>query len=256
MSIVGILPAAGRGIRLGPLPFSKELFPLGYERVANEQAEVTLPHVVSQHVIQGLRQAGVTRCFFIVGPYKEDLIRYYGDGSRLGMQFAYLLQEIQSGMPAALDLVWPWLGPDTLTVFGMPDTIFEPQNAFGRLLEAHQRDGNDVTLGAFPTDKPWKYGMLDWDEKGNVFDLVDKPLETRLTYMWGIGCWSYRFATLMHTYLQAPKKPRKEVVLSDIFEAALEEKLQVRAVPFPQGSYLDIGTPDDLVQALKRFHLL
>ena len=256
MKVVGVIPAAGQGTRLGPLPFSKELFPLGYERKAGGDGPVTVPHVVSQHVLEGMREAGAAKAFLIVGPYKEDILRYFGDGTRFGMRFSYLLQETPTGMPGALDLAWPWLEPDTTTLFGMPDTLFEPRSADTALLECHMRDGNDVTLGAFPTDKPWKYGMMALDEQGNVSDLVDKPKETSLRYMWGIACWSYRFTNLMHEQLAARGRGGKEIVLSDIFEAALQSRLKVRAVPFPQGSYLDIGTPDDLVSALRRFHLI
>ena len=124
------------------------------------------------------------------------------------------------------------------------------------MLCANYVDGNDVTLGAFPTDKPWKYGMMAVDSQGNVSGLIDKPPHTELKYMWGIACWSYRFAALMHEYLLERQNPNKETVLSDIFEAALRKKLQMRAVTFSEGSYLDIGTPDDLLLALRRFNLI
>lgn len=253
--IIGLVPAGGVGSRLGPLPFSKELFPLGYETRVQHGAEVTMPRVVSQHVIEGMRAAGAKRCIIILGPHKEDIVHYYGDGARFGMHFCYLMQEEPTGMPGALELAWPWIGEQSTVLFGMPDTLFKPLHAFEILLRSHREAGNDVTLGAFPTDKPWKYGMLDTDAEGNLTELIDKPEQTNLTYMWGIACWSYQFAKLMHDYLLAHPTPVKEIVLGDIFESAMRVGLRSRAVKLVDGSYLDIGTPDDLIVALQQFNL-
>ena len=50
--LVGIIPAAGRGTRLAPLPFSKELFPLGYQQVKIDDRIQWRPKVVSQYMIE------------------------------------------------------------------------------------------------------------------------------------------------------------------------------------------------------------
>ncbi|HSJ57483.1 MAG TPA: dTDP-glucose pyrophosphorylase, partial [Anaerolineae bacterium] len=105
------------------------------------------------------------------------------------------------------------------------------------------------------TDQPWKLSMVAFDEEGRVLYNVDKPPESDLEYTWGICCWGPRFTELMHGYLQALPRSKREVVLSDVFAAALDQKLEVWSLCFDDGQYLDIGTADELDQALRHFHL-
>jgi glucose-1-phosphate thymidylyltransferase len=158
-------------------------------------------------------------------------------------------------MPYALDLVPPWLKGYEIVLMGMPDTIFEPRNAFKRLLAAHQAWDADLTLGLFKTESPQKFGMIGLDAHYNVVEHVDKPHTTHLKWLWGIACWGPRFTTLLHEVLetQGPdiaKLNGREVVLGDIFDVALRSGLHVKGLPFEDGRYIDIGTYEDLQQAV------
>lgn len=249
--LVGLIPAAGRGARLGPLPFSKELFPLDYQTTHISRSARRLPKVVSQYLVERMVRADVRQIFFILGDRKQDIMQYYGSGERFGTLFAYLYQEDPKGMPFALDLARPWLSEDDITVFGMPDTLFFPEDAFVQLLDFHSQRKNALTLGLFPTDKPSKFGMVDLDAGDNVLTCIDKPVQTSLEYMWGIACWSHVFTILMADYLADQTDVSHEVVLSDVFQYAVDAGLAVQALCFPQGTYLDVGTPDDLIYVLR-----
>jgi glucose-1-phosphate thymidylyltransferase len=121
------------------------------------------------------------------------------------------------------------------------------------LLAAHNSQKYDVTLGLFPTLKPERFGMVAFDQHNHFLYTVDKPAQTDLTYMWGIGCWGPVFSDFMHTWLRKQPPVRGEIVLADIFQAAQHAGLRLGVVPYVNGEYVDIGSLDDLAGMLKRF---
>lgn len=252
-NLVGIVPAAGKGTRLAPFPCAKELFPIGFQDYIVKGQLEKRPKVVSQYIIENMKEAGVRRLLIIVGQGKQDVVEYYGDGSRFGLQIAYLYQERLDGMPSAINLARPWIG-DATVVFGMPDTIVRPITAFKTLLTDHLQSGAELSLGLFPTDRPHKLGMVEIDADNRVLSTVDKPTQTSLKLTWGICCWSVRFTDLLNEFLIEQRPTGKETVLGDVFNAGLARKMNVRGLPIADGRYIDIGTSDELNSALQEFH--
>jgi glucose-1-phosphate thymidylyltransferase len=252
--IVAIIPAAGKGSRLSPFPAPKELFPVGYQDYEIDGHIQKRPKVVSQYLVENIVRAGAKKLFIILGEDKHDIMKYYGDGKRFGVDIAYLFQEKLHGMPQAINLARNWVGDHT-AVFGMPDTIIEPDDAFLRLLTFHREKSSDLTLGLFKTAYPSKFGMADIDEQGNVTNIVDKPVKSELKYMWGCACWTAVFTRFLDEYLQTHPFVQKETLLGDVFLKAIETGLVVKGLPFDHGQYMDIGTADELDLALKKFHL-
>jgi len=252
--IVGIIPAAGKGSRLSPFPCPKELFPVGYQDYEVDGLLQKRPKVVSQYLIENIIQAGAKKLFIILGEDKHDIMKYYGDGNRFGVDIAYLFQEKLHGMPYAINLSKKWLQNNTV-FFGMPDTIIEPKNAFERLLAFHQELRSDLTLGLFLTDRPSKFGMVELGSQNNITFIVDKPTQTELKYMWGCACWAPIFTQLLDDYLKIHPFSGKEVVLGDVFTSAIKNNMTVKGLCFDDGQYMDIGTADELDLALKKFHL-
>jgi glucose-1-phosphate thymidylyltransferase len=250
--LVGLIPAAGQGKRAAFLPCSKEIFPVGSMDVKVEDGMQRRPKPVGLYLLERMGAAGARRILMILSKEKWDIPRYFGNGSQFGVQMAYLLQENLWGMPYALNLARPWLRDETV-LFGMPDTIFDPGDAFQQLLETHSRAAADLTLGLFPTTTPERFGMVAFDDEGRMLYTVDKPAQSELTYMWGIACWGPTFTDFMNMYLQTLMPPEQEVVLADVFQAALEAGLAARVLPFERGEYIDIGTPEALAYAIDRF---
>ncbi|MBN1251706.1 MAG: hypothetical protein JXR51_11520 [Bacteroidales bacterium] len=253
-NLIGIIPAAGKGSRLEPFPCPKELFPVGYQDYNVNGNIQQRPKVVSQYLIENMIKAGVKKFYFIIGEGKSDIMNYYGNGSRFGVNILYLFQEQIIGMPAALNLSFPWVD-NAVYVFGMPDTIIEPNNFFQKLVEYNKETNAVVTLGLFATNTPSKFSMTEIDENNDVLYIVDKPAKSDLTHTWGCACWNQEFATLMNDYLVGSSISSKEIVLADIFNYALEKKLKVNALKLTNAKYIDIGTTDELDSALKKFHL-
>ncbi len=257
MGLIGLIPAAGKGTRLHPLPFSKELYPIGYHPVTIDGEEKLRPKVVSQYLVNHMVRMGVEKIIITLGPGKSDIMDYYGSGRTTGLDIVYNFQSVPRGMPYALDLSFPWLKSDDVIVFGMSDTIIEPENSFVNLKKSFETLKPDLLLGMFPTNNPKKFGMVDFDSnQGTVKTTIDKPQNSKLTHMWGCCMWNYRFAEFMHNTLKESKPVEgKEVVFGDIINKAIEKGLRVCGQPVAEGRYIDIGTIEDLDQALKQFHL-
>lgn len=248
------MPAAGKGSRLAPFPAPKELFPVGYQDFPVNGTIQRRPKVVSQYLIENIRNAGVEKFIIILGEGKSDIMRYYSNGKRFGLDIAYLYQDELKGMPHALSFAENWIENATV-VFGMPDTIIEPYDYFKKLLTYHENESADLSIGLFETNTPQKFGMVAMDENSNVVFTIDKPKETELTTMWGCACWSEKFTILLREFVQANQHNPKEIVLGDAFNLAIEKGLKVKGFKLDGAQYIDIGTSDELDIALKKFHL-
>jgi glucose-1-phosphate thymidylyltransferase len=254
-NIVGVIPAAGEATRLWPLPGSKELFPIGFAEKSINGEPRRHPKVVSQYLVDNMIQAGVEKIYLILSQGKLDIMRYYGDGRRFDAPIAYLMVEQMWGMPYSINQAYPWI-KDATVVFGMPDTIFTPQDALFQVLNEHNRLKADLTLGLYRTVQPWRFGMVEFDDADRVIGFIDKPKQTNLTYMWGHACWGPGFTELMNAQLRSVYEGGKaEIVLSSFFQDALEKKLKISFIRFDDGEYMDIGTPNELEMAISRFSI-
>ncbi|WP_420629796.1 nucleotidyltransferase family protein [Candidatus Leptofilum sp.] len=244
---IGLLPAAGRGSRLGPIPCSKEIMPLGFQSPTSKEADWIPVTTIERH-LQAFSLAQVQQVGIIVGNTKWDIVSYLGNGKRLNLSLAYFFQESLNGMPFALDLTYSWIKEATI-LFSMPDTLITPIDAMTKLVEHHETTKADVTLGLFETDTPKKFGMVELNDKREIIGFVDKPEKTDLSLMWGCAAWSPVFTRFMHQYLKDINLPGKEIVLSDLFLAALDKGLTFEPL-LVEGQYHDIGTPDSFQAAV------
>ncbi len=254
--LIGILPAAGRGSRLGPIPSSKEVMPLGFDPdhpVAEGQGGWRPFTTIESH-LDGFKRAGIQKVVIILGSNKQDIMEYLGGGARYGLSISYLFQEELRGMPFALNLAHPWASNAT-TVFTMPDTLIEPNDATARLLHSHQGAGADLSLGLFETNNPAKFGMVELDADNRIIRFDDKPKQTSLHLMWGLAVWSPVFAEFMNERLAKIARGGNETVLSDIFAGALEAGLHVQGVELRGATYNDIGTPEEFQLVVRKLAL-
>lgn len=248
--IIGLLPAAGQATRLAPLPLSKELFPIGFHPTEAQSTSLR-PKVVSHYLLEKMRFAGITKAFFILRPGKWDIPAYFGDGAMLDMHLGYLTVHVSHGVPYTLNQAYPFV-QKSLIALGFPDILFEPADAFVHV-RAHQANSQaDVVLGLFPTEQYWKAGMVEFDQAGRVYQIIEKPKQTDCRYMWAIALWTPRFTQFLHDYV-ASFTPDQELPIGNVIQAGISAGLRVEAVPFSTGNYLDVGTSDDLIRAIHTF---
>lgn len=259
--LVGLIPAAGRGTRLAPLPFSKELMPVGYQHIS-EGAD-RKPKPVSQYLVDRMRLAGARQIYFIIRPGKWDIADYYGDGSRLGIACAYLHVGAPWGPPFSLAQAVPFIG-DADVVFGFPDILIDPVDSFSPLLARKRETGADVVLGLFHATAREPGDVITVDPDGRVRNLETKeerPLRPDHYTCWMFAVWNARFTAFLHEECQRlarqaeasvranPGAKAPEWPVGAVIAAGIRAGLHVDSVFFDQGRFLDIGEPDGITIA-------
>lgn len=258
-NIVGIIPAGGIGKRMRPLKLWKELVPVGYKTYSEGDGYKFVPRIIAEYTLENMVFGGAQRIVMILNDQKTELLRFFGSGHQYGTSLAYLCQEIDSGiygMPVALDLGYEWI-KDYTVVMGMPDTIVEPFDCFKCLLDMHNDKSSDLTLGVFPTDKPNRLAPVRINSTtGRVEAIFDKPKETKIFNTWNIAAWSSVFTEFLHRYLEDYKQKKKntsnEILLSDVFSAAINKGLNVYGLFYETGKCYDLGDIDEFIKIRAR----
>jgi glucose-1-phosphate thymidylyltransferase len=250
--VVGLIPAAGQATRIAPLPCSKELYPIGFRSVAYGRS--MRPKVASHYLLEKMRLAGISKVYIVLREGKWDIPTYFGDGSILDMNLAYLMIASSLGPAYTLDQAYPFVR-NAVVAFGFPDIIFKAKHAYKRLLIHQSATGADVVLGLFSAHKPQEVDMVDISRQGQIRSISIKPRRTNLRYTWNLAVWTPAFSHFMHRYLK-PGKPKTisyqpETSVGHVFEAAIRKKLRFEGIVFSDNTWIDIGRPGDLVKAVR-----
>ena len=248
---MGLIAAAGTASRLGVLPCSKEIYPVGWGR--SDCHPPSTPKVAMHYLFDHMREAGVENVFVVLREGKWDIPTYWGDGDRAGMNVAYLMMDAPHGTPFTLDQAYPFVRANRV-VMGFPDILFAPDDVYSTLLRRQEETNADVVLGLFPAQRPEKVDMVELDTEGRPCRFVIKPKATSLTYTWICTVWTPEFTLYLHDCIAdaEPRGPGDELFVGDVFQQALQDGLTIDAVCFPEGTYTDIGTPDELYKAARR----
>lgn len=262
-AVVGVLPAAGRAQRLSPLPCSKEIFPIGFR--TDEHTGELRPRVVSHHLFEKFRVAGITNAFVIVRSGKWDIPAYFADGNIVGVEIAYRVISESIGPPDTIDRVYPFVRHNRVA-FAFPDMLFGPDDVFKQLVERLETTHASVVLGLYPTAQAHLMDMIDIDGEGRVQALVLKPAESPLQYTWTCAVWGPEFTEYLHAAVERerqqpsdrPSRLRRidaggDFPVGAVLEAAVRDGLAVQTVAFPRETFIDIGTPANMREGWKRF---
>ena len=249
--IIGLIPAGGQATRIAPLPCSKELYPIGLR--PSEADQSLRPKVVSHYLLEKMRFAGISRAYIVLRPGKWDIPAYFEDGSMLNMNLAYLMLGAPFGVPFTLDQAYPFVREATVA-FGFPDILFDRKDGFVKLLDRRSQSQADVVLGLFPANHPSKEDTVDFNSDGLVSEINLRPSTSSLRYTWGIAVWGPNFTEFLHGYVADNKTNAAqgvELSAGHAIKAAIEARLTVEALVLDEEPYLDIGTPGDLLLAMK-----
>ena len=259
MEEIGLIPAAGIGKRLGSLAFSKELLPVSFNAGKKEPGY----KVVSTYLLEKFHHAGVKKVFMIIRKGKWDIPNYYGSGSEFGINLSYLIITHPFGMPYSLDQAYPFV--KTSKVFlGLPDVLSEPENAFKLADTTLEQKGADLILGLYPVigkRQIQQSDMVQFETNGRVNQIVVKPEATDLKFCWTFAIWKPDFTLFMHDYLKNDIAKRQEnsidveIHLSQVIQAAIKNGFLVFGHPFTEFNFIDVGNPDSLAQALRKYYV-
>jgi glucose-1-phosphate thymidylyltransferase len=252
VELVGLIPAAGIAARIAPLPCSKELFPIGY-RAGISGTELS-PKPVCLYLLEAMQSAGVKKAYIVLRQGKWDIPAYLGNGAMVDMNMSYLMMQHPYGAPYTIDEAYSFVR-DVNVAFGFPDILFNGSGIYQKLHEHMLAKNADVVLGLFPTRPGQRADMVEYDEKDRVKKIVIKPAESELVFAWITAVWNPSFSSFLHEQIQEQLQRgtagfSPEFYMGNVLQAAVDQKMNVETVRFPDLNFYDIGTPDGLREAI------
>jgi dTDP-glucose pyrophosphorylase len=233
----GIVPAAGRGSRIQPLAFSKELLPVG-SRLDNG---VERPCAVSEYLVERLIRGGADKICFVIGPGKSDILEYYGE-SYGTTPTAYVVQPSPAGLCDAIFRAAPFIAEHEAVAVGLPDTVWFPDSGLCDLPK------DRLSFLLFPVQHPELFDavVLDGDER--VREIQVKRPSASSSWIWGaFKMPGSVFHALRRLWLA---RERCDEYLGTLVNAYLAEGGD--AVGVKSGAaYVDVGTLNGYRAALR-----
>jgi glucose-1-phosphate thymidylyltransferase len=225
----GIVPAAGRGTRIQPLAFSKELLPVGSR---TDAVGAERPCAVSEYLIERMILGGADKICFVISPGKSDILEYFGASYR-GATIAYVVQQHPAGLCDAIFQAAALIAQHEPVAVGLPDTVWFPEAALADLPD------DVLAFLLFPVDRPEFFDAVAVTEKGDVEEIQVKSPMARSNWIWGAFKMPGGVFHDLHRLWLAPG--RGDEYFGTLVNAYLASG--GRAVGIKAGrSYVDVGT--------------
>jgi len=224
----GIIPAAGRGSRIQPLAFSKELLPVGSRMSGGTER----PCAVSEYLLDRMLLAGADRICFVISAGKTDIMQYFGaDYGRAPI--AYVLQPQPAGLCDAIFRAEPVIGRGEGVLVGLPDTIWFPEGALGALPD------DRLAFLLFPVDRPESFDAVVLDPSGRVVEIQVKQQDAASNWIWG----AFRMPGAVYGDLRDLwlARDRRDEYIGTLVNAYLAAGGTVAGVKAGR-AYVDVGT--------------
>ena len=230
----GIILAAGSGTRLYPLTasVSKQLLPV-YDK----------PMIY--YPLATLMSFGIKDILISVAPQDKHLFeRLLGDGSSLGCNFKYEIQDVPRGLAEAFIIGEEFIGDDSACLI-LGDNIFYGIDA-EKVKESVENLKGGLVFG-YQVNDPERYGVLSFTKGGSVNGIQEKPTKPKSNYAVP-GLYFFDNSVIKVAHGVKPSD-RGELEITDVIGHYLDWGL-LKVHKLPRGvAWLDTGTFESLMQA-------
>ena len=238
----GIILAGGSGTRLYPLTraVSKQLLPI-YDK----------PMIY--YPLSTLMLAGIKDILIITTPQDNNLfINLLGNGSELGLNIEFAIQEKPTGLPDAFIIGEQFIGNDSVCLI-LGDNIFHSDTFVNKYLIPSFEKKNPTVFGYHVSD-PERYGVVEFDKKLNVLSIEEKPVLPKSSYaITGLYVFDNNAPSIARGLLPSDRGETEIVDMLKYYlkHDTLKVKLLGRGV-----SWLDTGTHKSLHEASSYIEVL
>jgi dTDP-glucose pyrophosphorylase len=226
-----VILAAGRGTRMRELT----------NELPKPMIEVRGKPVL-QHIVEGLRDAGIRSLLLIVG-YRADAVRnFFGDGSRYDVAVQYETQRVQDGTGRVVDLSREFVG-DSPFILSYGDILLDPAN-YKSIVDLP--DNTEVIITVTRGEDVSKGGAVFVNEEMELVDIREKSGAGEQTTWYNAGLYTFRPSIFEFTAKLKPS-PRGEYELTDAIRDLARSAKTVKALELT-GEWADVRDPEVLAR--------
>lgn len=192
---------------------------------------------------------GIKDVIFVVNPSDLNTFKsMFGDGSKLGMNIQYVIQNKPNGLAEGLILAEDFIKDDTVCYI-LGDNIFFGHDIVKIMKQAKEeveKNGGAYVFGYYVKD-PERFGVVEFDEEGNVISIEEKPKKPKSNYAI-VGLYFYDKEAVEIAKNVKPSN-RGELEITSVNEEYLKKgKLKVKLLG--RGfAWFDAGTHDSFLEA-------
>ena len=198
---------------------------------------------VLQHIVEGLRDNGLTSLLIVVGWRGEVVKEFFGDGSNLSVKIDYETQTVQDGTGRVVALAQNFVGADPF-LLSYGDILIAPEN-YRRIRDALA--GAEAVISVKRSDDVSQGGAVFLNDKFELTDLREKPRPGEPTSPW-YNAGVYVFQRSIFDYIaKLEPSPRGEYELTDAIRNLALGGKKVQAIEIA-GDWADVRDPEILAQ--------